>query len=77
MLEELAASAGRKLEPATLMAMGVLAERYRAHAEELRAKFPSVYRQLAGPEWKKLLRLMEAQRPASPQAAPAAAAGRS
>lgn len=77
MLEELAASAGRRLEPGTLMAMGMLAERYRAHAEELRAKFPSVYRQLAGPEWKKLLRLMEAQRPASPQAAPAAAAGRS
>jgi hypothetical protein len=46
------------------MAMGVLAERYRTHAEELRAQFPAVYRQLAGPEWKKLLRLMEAQRPA-------------
>ncbi len=63
LLEELAASSGRRLEPATLMAMGMLAERYRAHAEELRAKFPQVYRQLAGPEWKKLLRLMEAQRP--------------
>jgi CHAD domain-containing protein len=64
MLEDLASSAGRRLEPATLMAMGVLAERYRTHAEELRAQFPAVYRQLAGPEWKKLLRLMEAQRPA-------------
>ncbi|MCX7618233.1 CHAD domain-containing protein [Tepidiforma sp.] len=75
MLEELAASSGRRLEPATLMAMGMLAERYRAHAEELRAKFPQVYRQLAGPEWKKLLRLMEAQRPLEPAPARARAAG--
>ncbi len=63
MLEELATSAGRRLEPATLMAMGMLAERYRTHAEELRRQFPEVYRRLAGPEWKKLLRLMESQRP--------------
>jgi CHAD domain-containing protein len=77
MLEELAASAGRRLEPGTLMAMGMLAERYRAHAEELRAKFPSVYRQLAGPEWKKLLRLMEAQRPPAHHAPAPVGAGRS
>lgn len=76
MLEELAASAGRRLEPATLMAMGMLAERYRTHAEELRRQFPEVYRRLAGPEWKKLLRLMESQRPVgwrAPAAVPAPA----
>lgn len=63
MLEELASSAGRRLPPETLMAMGMLAERYRTQAQELRARFPAVYRQLRGTEWKKLLRLMEAQRP--------------
>lgn len=70
MLEELASSAGRRLPPETLMAMGMLAERYRTQAEELRARFPAVYRQLRGAEWKKLLRLMETQRP-HPASSPA------
>ncbi|GIW13903.1 MAG: hypothetical protein KatS3mg062_1342 [Tepidiforma sp.] len=66
LLEELAATAGRRLEPPTLMAMGMLAERYRRHAEELRARFPAVYREMRGAEWKKLRRLMESLRPPSP-----------
>lgn len=83
MLEELAESAGRRLEPAALMAMGILAERYRQSAAELRARFPAVYKGIAGPEWKRLLKLMESQRPASapaaasPKAAPAGRGDRS
>jgi hypothetical protein len=45
------------------MAMGILSERYRSHAEELRAQFPGVYRPLAGDEWKRLMKLMEGRRP--------------
>ena len=72
MLQEIADSSGRKLGPATLMAMGVISERYRAHAEDLRAQFPAVYKPIAGDEWRKLLKLMEARRPgpAAPTARP-------
>ncbi|MBE0608706.1 MAG: CHAD domain-containing protein, partial [Dehalococcoidia bacterium] len=68
MLQEIADSSGRRLGPATLMAMGVITERYRAHAEELRAQFPSVYKPIAGEEWRKLFKLMEARRPPAPVA---------
>lgn len=68
MLQEIADSSGRRLGPSTLMAMGVISERYRAHAEELRAKFPSVYKPIAGEEWRKLFKLMEARRPPAPVA---------
>lgn len=64
MLQEIADSSGRRLGPATLMAMGVISERYRSHAEELRAQFPAVYKPIAGDEWRKLVKLMEARRPA-------------
>jgi CHAD domain-containing protein len=64
MLQEVADSSGRRLGPATLMAMGSISERYRLDAIELRAQFPSVYKPLAGEEWKRLLRLMESRRPA-------------
>lgn len=63
MLDEVARSSGRRLSPETLMAMGSISERYRAHAAELRAKFPSVYKPLAGAEWKKLRKLMDERRP--------------
>jgi len=63
LLQELADSAGRRLGPATLMAMGSISERYRLDAEELRRKFPAAYKPLAGEEWKKLLKLMESRRP--------------
>jgi CHAD domain-containing protein len=66
MLQEIAESSGRKLGPATLMAMGVISERYRAHAEQLRGQFPAVYKPIAGEEWRRLFKLMEGRRPAPP-----------
>jgi CHAD domain-containing protein len=63
LMQELADSSGRKLGPQTLMAMGSISERYRLDAVDLRTKFPSVYKPLAGEEWKRLLRLMESKRP--------------
>jgi CHAD domain-containing protein len=63
MLQEVADSSGRRLGPATLMAMGSISERYRTDAVDLRAKFPAVYKPLAGEEWKRLLKLMESRRP--------------
>ncbi|MGE3076017.1 MAG: CHAD domain-containing protein [Dehalococcoidia bacterium] len=68
LLQEIADSSGRKLGPGTLMAMGSISERYRLDAIELRAKFPSVYKPLAGDEWRKLQRLMESRRAAAPKA---------
>jgi len=69
MLDELARSAGRRLSPETLMAMGSIGERYRAHAAELRAKFPSVYKPLSGADWKKLRKQMDDWRPEKTQPA--------
>ncbi|MEO8538177.1 MAG: CHAD domain-containing protein [bacterium] len=66
MLQEMADNAGRKLGPSTLMAMGSISERYRLDAIDLRAKFPAVYKPLAGEEWKRLLKLMESRRPDGP-----------
>ncbi len=68
MLHEMAGASGRKLGPASLLAMGAIAERYRVHAIELRAQFPKVYKPLAGAEWNRLLRLMENRRPPPPRA---------
>jgi hypothetical protein len=45
--------------------MGAIADRYRRHAEELRAQFPAVYRPLAGEEWRKLQKLMVSRKPHS------------
>ena len=73
LLQEIADSSGRRLGPATLMAMGSITERYRLDAIDLRAKFPAVYRPIAGEEWKRLLKLMERERPA-PIAGPGAPA---
>lgn len=64
LLQEIADSSGKRLGPQTLMAMGSITERYRLDAIDLRAKFPPVYRALAGDEWKRLLKLMESHRPA-------------
>ncbi len=63
MLHEMADTAGRKLGPATLMAMGSISERYRLDAINLRGQFPSAYRPISGDDWKRLLKLMEGQRP--------------
>lgn len=64
LLEEVAASSGRRLGPGTLMAMGAISESYRTHAVELRAQFPAVYKPIAGDDWKRLVKLMESRRPA-------------
>lgn len=74
MLDDIAARDGRRLGPATLMAMGIISERYRANAEQLREQFPAVYRPLGGDEWRRLVKLMESKRPRQqPEAATAAA----
>ena len=64
MLQEVADSSGRRLGPATLMAMGSISERYRQDAEELRARFPEVWKPIAGEDWRRLMKLMESRRPA-------------
>jgi len=63
MLRETAATQGRRLGPATVLAMGAIAERYRTHAAELRRQFPGVYKPLGGREWRRLRALIEAKRP--------------
>ena len=76
MLQEIADSAGRRLGPGTLMVMGSISERYRLDAIELRARFPGVYKPLAGEEWRRLLRLMESRRPMSEAAGDTTSTGR-
>jgi CHAD domain-containing protein len=61
-LREMAATAGRRLGPETLLAMGAIAERYRRHGEELRGEFPKVYRPLRGREWRALRKVIEERR---------------
>lgn len=67
MLHQMAAASGRRLGPASLLAMGAIAERYRVHAVALRRQFPKVYKPLSGAEWNRLLRLMENRRPTAPR----------
>lgn len=69
LMQEIADSSGRKLGAQTLMAMGSISERYRLDAIDLRAKFPGVYKPLAGEEWRRLLKLMESRRPGLGEAA--------
>lgn len=64
MLQEIADTQGRRLGPATLMAMGSISERYRADAVDLRSQFSGVYKPLGGEEWRRLRKLMEGRRPA-------------
>jgi len=64
MLRDTAATQGRRLGPATVLAMGAISERYRTHAAELRRQFPTVYKPLGGREWRRLRALIEAKRPA-------------
>jgi triphosphatase len=73
-LRRLAAERGDELGPATVFAMGEIAERHRTRAAELRAQFPAVYTRVKGNKWKSLRKLLEGQRPApAPAAADAAA----
>ena len=58
LLGEIAATAGRRLTPETVLAMGAIQERYRLHGMELRASFTGVYKPLRGKEWSTLQKTM-------------------
>jgi CHAD domain-containing protein len=66
-----AAEHGGELEPATIFAMGEIAERYRQSLASLRAEFPSAYARVKGKRWKSLRNVLEEQRPPTPPAADA------
>lgn len=68
-LRRLAAERADELQPATVFAMGEIAERHRARAAELREQFPAVYRRVKGKKWKSLRKQLEDQRPAPPTSA--------
>lgn len=61
-LMEMASGSGRRLQPETLVAIGVIVERYRQQAEELRSRYPKTYRRLKGAEWKQLRNRMDSRR---------------
>jgi CHAD domain-containing protein len=67
-LRRLAVSHGDALDPATIFAMGEVAERYRQSMIELRAQFPAAYARLFGKQWRAFRDLIESERPA-PRAA--------
>ncbi len=69
-LRSLAGTGGEPLSPATLFAMGAVAERYRAEAEALFADVPDVVKVLDGRAWHHLRSIMERRREDTP--APAA-----
>jgi triphosphatase len=62
-LRQIVADRGEALPPATVFAMGEIAERYRRYGAELRARFPSVYARVKGKRWKALRREIDEQRP--------------
>ncbi len=62
-LRHLSDSGSDGLDPATIFAMGEIAERYRASAIELRARFPAAYRQLTGKPWQVFREQLECARP--------------
>jgi triphosphatase len=62
-LRRLAATRGGELSPATVFAMGEIAERYRQSAIELRTQFPAAYGRVRK-RWKALRNEIEEQRPA-------------
>ncbi len=72
-LRHLAVEGAAELPPATVFAMGEVAERYRQSMAGLRKQFPAAYTQVKGKSWKALERELEAERPAPPpRAAPSA-----
>jgi CHAD domain-containing protein len=62
-LRRLAAERGRELGPATVFAMGEVAERYRQEMEVARGRADATFARLEGKAWKRLRRHMEAGRP--------------
>ena len=75
MLADIARAHGRRLGTDTVLTMGAISERYRAHAVELRGQFPKAYRGLRGKPWAELVKATAALQPApaKPQKAPKAA----
>ena len=58
-LRDLAVEVGSTLPPATIFAMGEVAERYHQEADTLLGRLPRHLRILSGPEWEDLVGLME------------------
>jgi CHAD domain-containing protein len=65
-LRHLAVSSSNELNPATIFAMGEVAERYRQSMIDLRAQFPAAYARLSGKQWKTFRELLERERPTPP-----------
>jgi CHAD domain-containing protein len=63
LLQEVARTQSRRLSSETMLAMGAIAERYRQDAVSLRKQFPSVWKPLAGAEWKRLREVLDDRRP--------------
>jgi CHAD domain-containing protein len=61
-LRSLATTVGAELSPATVFAMGELAERYRREAEHVGDTLPELLVTLKGRQWRKLKALMERRR---------------
>jgi len=61
-LHSLATSESAGLSPATVFAMGGVAERYRREADRLAGTLPGYLKALKGPRWRKLKALMERRR---------------
>jgi triphosphatase len=70
-LRALAAERGDDLGPATIFAMGEIAERYRNEMFALRRQFPAAYAAVAGKRWKQFRARLEELRP-TPDAVEAA-----
>ena len=65
-LRALAVEQGSELEPATIFAMGEIAERYRQSMASLRARYPSAYARVTKKAGKSFRKLREEQRPRDP-----------
>jgi CHAD domain-containing protein len=61
-IRELVSDDGPSLEPRTVFALGRVVERYDHRAAELRDRFPRVYRELRGREWKDIQHALERRR---------------
>jgi CHAD domain-containing protein len=62
-LRGVATDSGGELEPATIFAMGEIAERYRRSMATLRAQFPRAYARVTKKAWRSLHEVLEEQRP--------------
>jgi triphosphatase len=61
-LSELVRARGGRLKPATIFAMGRVAQRYEQHARELRRHLPRVLDGMEGKDWSPLQRAMKRER---------------